>query len=368
MVIIRRLQWRKVRIPFRDPYATARSTAMDRHALLLWLTTSDGLTGVGEASPVGAGTRAGLDALDQCLRQAATKLVGVDPIGALDLLASMNSATPELRFGLETALYDLLGKQSGQPLATLLGGSPRRVEVNATITSQDMQHAVRLTREAVLAGISTIKLKVGAGSAESDKALVRAVREAAGEGARLRVDANGAWTVDEAVRTIQLLAPLGLEYVEQPVADAAGLAQVRQAVGVPIAADESLANADDARRLLETAAADVLVIKAAQLGGLRQAMVVIGLAFDANLSAVVTSSMETGVGLAASLHLAGMLSPAGPACGLATAALLEHDLLENPIPVEHGALLIPSAPGLGVTVDAEAVEWYAIGLEGNVEG
>ena len=354
-------------MPFRDPYVTARSTALDRHALLLWLTTSDGLTGVGEASPVGAGSRADLDALDQHLRQAATNLVGVDSTRAFDLLVSLSPAVPALLFGLETALYDLLGKQSGQPLATLLGGSPRRVEVNATITSQDMQHAVRLTNEAVSAGISTVKLKVGAGSAESDQALVRAVREAAGEGVRLRVDANGAWTVDEAVRTIQLLTPLGLEYVEQPVADATGLAQVRQAVGVPIAADESLASADDARRLLKTGAADVLVIKAAQLGGLRQAREVIGLALEMNRAAVVTSSMETGVGLAASLHLAGMLSPGGPACGLATAALLEHDLLENPIPVEHGALSIPSSPGLGVTVDAEAVERYAIGLEGSVE-
>ncbi len=218
------------------------------------------------------------------------------------------------------------------------------VPVNCTVPAVSPERAHDL-----VAGSSclTAKVKVAehAGSVAEDLARVEAVRDAVGPAGSVRVDANGAWDVATAVRHIRCLdlAAGGLEYVEQPCPTLDELAAVRRRVDVPIAADEAVRRADDPMRVAVAGAADVVVLKCAPLGGVRRALAV---AEAAGLPCVVSSALETSVGLAAGLALAGALPELDYACGLGTQPLLAGDVAgadERLRPTE-GLLRVPRVP------------------------
>jgi o-succinylbenzoate synthase len=180
--------------------------------------------------------------------------------------------------------------------------------------------------------------------------LVAAVRDAVGPGVAVRVDANGAWDVDTAVAMITRLARYDLEYVEQPVATLDDLARVRRRVTVRVAADECIRSRDDAARLHALDAADVIVLKQQPLGGVRAALEI---AATAGVPAVVSSMMETSVGIAAGLALAAALPELPYACGLATLPALPGDVTRDPLVPVDGALRVRS-----VTPDADLLVRY----------
>lgn len=187
---------------------------------------------------------------------------------------------------------------------------------------------------------STIKIKVAeAGQTlDDDFARVRTVRDLVGPEVRIRLDANGGWTPDEAVLAIERLAPMGLEYVEQPCATISELLTLREQIagmGVFIAADESVRKASDPLAVARSGAADILVVKAAPLGGIHRALAIIA---EAELPAVVSSALDTSVGISMGLHLAAALPRLEMACGLATVALLNGDVTENPLLPANGML------------------------------
>jgi o-succinylbenzoate synthase len=176
------------------------------------------------------------------------------------------------------------------------------------------------------------------------------VRDALGSSGRLRVDANGAWPINEAARAIGLLdkAAGGLEYVEQPCASVEDLAAVRRRVDVPIAADESIRRASDPYRVRDLAAADVAVLKVQPLGGVRACL---RIAEDIGLPVVVSSALETSVGIAAGLALAAALPELPYACGLATVSLLAGDVVAEPLVPVDGLLPVRVPP-----VDVSALD------------
>jgi len=188
-------------------------------------------------------------------------------------------------------------------------------------------------------GCTTAKVKVAepGQSLADDLARVEAVRDALGGSGRIRVDANGAWSVDEALSAIPLLdkASGGLEYVEQPCATVEDLAMVRRRVSVPIAADESIRRAADPYRVRDLEAADVAVLKVQPLGGVRACL---RIAEDIGLPVVVSSALETSVGIAAGVALAAALPSLPYACGLATVQLLTADVAVSPLLPVDGAL------------------------------
>ncbi|EEP73979.1 O-succinylbenzoate-CoA synthase [Micromonospora sp. ATCC 39149] len=207
------------------------------------------------------------------------------------------------------------------------------VPVNVTVPAVGPDRAQAIVRAS--GGCRTAKVKVGepGQSAGDDLDRVQAVRDALGPGGAVRVDANGAWDVDRAVRMIRLLDRVGLQYVEQPCRSLAELAAVRRRVDVPVAADEAVRLAADPTRIAGLrAAADIVVLKVQPLGGVRRALRV---AEAAGLPAVVSSALETSVGLAAGLALAAALPELPYACGLGTAQLLADDPVADPlVPVE----------------------------------
>ncbi len=217
-----------------------------------------------------------------------------------------------------------------------------RVEVNTTVPVVGPEKAYELVRAA---GCRTAKVKVADPrvSLADDCARVEAVRDALGPGGAIRVDANMAWDVDTAVRAITDLdkAAGGLEYAEQPCPSIEELAAVRRRVDVRIAADESIRRAEDPLKVAVAGAADIAVLKVAPLGGVRRALAV---AEACGLPCVVSSAVETSVGLAAGLALAGALPELEFACGLGTISLLDGDVcpdslspVDGYLPVRHQA-------------------------------
>ncbi len=231
----------------------------------------------------------------------------------------------------------------------------RSVPVNVTVPAVGPDRAT----EAVLAsaGCRTAKVKVAEpGQTEADDlARVEAVRAALGPGGRVRVDANGAWDVDTAVRMVRLLdrAAGGLEYVEQPCRSVEELAAVRRRVEVPVAADESIRRADDPLRVARLEAADIAVLKVQPLGGVAACL---HIAEQIGLPVVVSSALETSVGIAAGLALAGALPELPYACGLATLQLLTGDVTSTPLTVVDGALpVVRPEPDAVQPADEETV-------------
>lgn len=211
-----------------------------------------------------------------------------------------------------------------------------QVPVNTTVPAVPPGQAHDL---AAASGCATAKVKVAETGQDlaDDLARVSAVRDALGPDAHIRVDANGAWDVESAVLAITRLdrAAGGLEYVEQPCATLEELREVRRRVAVPLAADESVRTADDPLRVAGLDAADIVVVKVQPLGGVHRALEVID---AAGLPAVVSSALETSVGLAAGVALAAALPDLPYACGLGTGTLLASDVTDRPLLPEDGHL------------------------------
>jgi o-succinylbenzoate synthase len=227
-----------------------------------------------------------------------------------------------------------------------------RIPVNVTVPSVAPARAHAIT---AAGGCTTAKVKVAerGETIGDDQARVEAVRDALGPTGRIRVDANGGWDVEEAIAAIRVLdrAAGGLEYAEQPCASVEELAAVRRAVDVPIAADESIRRAADPYRVRDLRAADVAVLKVQPLGGVRACL---RIAEDIGLPVVVSSAVESSVGIAAGLALAAALPELPYACGLATVQLLADDVVSAPLLPVDGAL--PVGP---VEVDEDALSRLA---------
>jgi O-succinylbenzoate synthase len=217
-----------------------------------------------------------------------------------------------------------------------------RVEVNTTVPVVGPEKAYELVRAS---GCRTAKVKVAdpRSSLTDDCERVAAVRDALGPSGAVRIDANMAWDVDTAVRAITDLdkAAGGLEYAEQPCPTIEDLAAVRRRVPVRIAADESIRRAEDPLKVAVAGAADIAVLKVSPLGGVRRALEV---AEACGLPCVVSSAVETSVGLAAGLALAGALPELEFACGLGTISLLEGDVCTSPLSPVDGYLPVPRQP------------------------
>ncbi|MFS0911857.1 o-succinylbenzoate synthase [Microbacterium sp. 179-I 3D2 NHS] len=236
-----------------------------------------------------------------------------------------------------------------------------RIPVNATIPAIDAARVPEVLER--FAGCRTAKVKVAepGRTLADDVARVRAVREAMGPEGRIRIDANGAWNVDEAEHAVHALAEFDLEYVEQPCATVAELAELRTRVkymGIPVAADESVRKSSDPLAVARAKAADLLVIKAQPLGGITHALQIVT---AAGLPVVVSSALDTAVGLSQGAALAAALPTLDHDCGLGTASLFVDDVadrrpVDGAIPAER---VIPDPAALTrLAASAERREWW----------
>jgi o-succinylbenzoate synthase len=355
----------RVRIPFRRPFATSAGMWLEREAWLLRLTDADGRTGLGEAVVEPADGEVAASVLESLVRDAVSE-AGRGRLPTGTELESHGRPGRALRAALDAARFDLDGSPSAAVLAEGLG-----VGVNATLPLLGPRASAEAAMQAVAAGFATLKLKGGV-ERETEVLVdrLRAVRQAVGPDVGLRLDVNGAWDPATAEERLDAVARFDLAYVEQPLAgdDAGALAELRRRVRVPIAADETVESVRAARELLDAGAVDVLVVKPARVGGIEAGREIAALAAGRGVPVVVSTLFETGVGIAAALALAATLpavdGPAGTGPvdhGLATAGLLEHDLLRDQLVVEDGRMWLPDEPGpggLGIGADERAIDRY----------
>jgi O-succinylbenzoate synthase len=231
-----------------------------------------------------------------------------------------------------------------------------RIPVNATIPAVSAADV-----EAILArypGVRTAKVKVAepGQTLADDIARVRAVREHLGPEGRIRIDANTLWNVDEAEHAIHALAPFDLEYVEQPCATVDELAEIRRRTSymdVPIAADESVRKAADPLAVARAGAADIIIVKAQPLGGIHTALRIIG---ETGLPVVVSSAIDTSVGIAMGAHLAAAVPTLEFDCGLGTAAMFVQDVTDEPLLPVDGSIPVVRPAVSDARLDALAAE------------
>jgi len=306
-------------LPLKRPLSTAHGEIERREGFLL---RERG--GLGEATPLPGWT----ESLEAC----SEALAGGNP----------SEDTPAARHAVSLVEADADARNAGDSLAAELGSvERRRVPVNATIGDGTTEETAAAAREAIGSGYGCLKVKVGARSLESDCRRLGAVRDAAPDAA-LRLDANAAYDTAEAAEALERFAAFDPEYVEQPVPPG-DLGAVRGAP-VRLAADESLSERAPDAVLAD--GADVLVLKPMALGGLDRTVEAAAVAAEHGAEAVVTTTVDGVVARLGALHAAATFE--GPACGLATADLLQRDLGPDPAPVRDGAMEIPDREGLGV--------------------
>ncbi len=329
----------------RSPLHTSYGTVQERELLTLTLTDERGVSGFGEAAPLEPYDGVSLERAERALEHYRPLLEGAPGVaGGAQLLDGCRAIDelPAALAAVDIALWDLAARREGRPLAELLCDQPARgVPVNATVTAEDRAGAAEQAAAAARAGFGVVKVKVGVGD---DAGRLAAVRAAAGPSVGLRVDANGAWSVPEAVAAIGSLEAVGLELVEEPTHGLANVRRVREAVQARVSIDETTAEPG----ALGAGAADAVCLKLSRCGGISGLLAAATLARSSGAEVYLTSGLDGVLGVAAAVHAAAALLSSGPLahCGLATLALFED--LEDPLPPREGEIELPGGPGLGV--------------------
>jgi L-alanine-DL-glutamate epimerase-like enolase superfamily enzyme len=329
----------------RAPLRTAYGDVAERRTLVLTITTADGTVGQGEAAPLEPYDGVPLELVEQALeRYVAILRADGDRLTGPQLLDACREAAdlPQAVAAVDLALWDAAARRAGRPLGLLLrddGTTAATVAVNATLGATDPGDAATEAQRAAAAGFTCVKVKVGVGD---DESRVAAVRAAVGKRTAIRVDANGAWSPEEAVARIAALdeAAGGLELVEEPTSGLVGLRTVRERVDVPIAMDETAAR----HGAIASGATDAVCLKLSRAGGIGALLAQAALVRATGAEPYLASTLDGPLGIAAAVHCAAALR-IERACGLATLALFE----EADGPVAHdGRIRVPTGPGLGV--------------------
>ena len=319
-------------LPLRHNWTMSKGAASCRSGQIAALLTSDGLVGFGDC-PADVPGHKGLTCDKAQLDALAARIVGFSVKDALDAVTAHGLGEAAL----ECALWDVMAQAAGAPLRTVFhSGARANVEINS------VQPIDQLTESGAF---RTIKVKVGVRSIDEEIALLRQAR--LGKGVRLRLDANGAWDFDQACFVLDALADAPIESLEEPLAnpDLASLQTLQKRTKIALAIDESI-SALGPETLIESRAVQRLVLKLGAIGGLAATFALAKKAQFAGLDCVVTSRLESSVGILAAAHLAAALD-GGCAHGLGTASWLAEDVCPTP-PISDGFLHLNDRPGLGV--------------------
>ena len=343
-------------LPFKQPYVTARGVLQRREMVLLRVRDGDGVVGLGEAVPLSLRGGVGIE-------QVVRELEGFRKTQATEGLSA------PAHCAVETALMDLRGRRA---TGSASASAPiEAVPCNATLVAGAPEEVAAQALRWAEGGFTTFKLKLGAESAKSipqggfsrtrDFEQVRAVREAVGPEVRIRIDANEAWDLETAKRTLAELESLGIELAEQPVAGLGAMAELAASTSIPLAADESVATLEEAEQAAALGSCEFTGIKLSKVGGPHAAFAIADV-----LPAYVTSALDGPVGIAAGAQVALSLAETDHperlhlAHGLATQRLFAETIASVECELRDGMLHLPSGPGLGVEIDEDSLQAHRI--------
>ncbi|MDQ3155312.1 MAG: muconate/chloromuconate family cycloisomerase [Actinomycetota bacterium] len=362
---IERVETVIIDVPLRRPHKFARVTMEAQPVLLAFVHTRAGIVGVGEGVVPGGPWWGGesVESMKVTLdTYVAPLLVGrrVDDIEGIwrDVSDRVN-ANLHAKTAVEVALHDAWARSLGVPVHTLLGGLARTsIDVTWALGAEPEEVVVEEALAKLHAGEHrSFKLKMGALEPEEDTRRVCAIAEKLAGSAGVRVDLNARWDLNTSRTYLPWLVAAGVELIEQPVPgeQVEALAEINALLPIPVMADESLRTPVDALRLVRLRAADVWSMKTTKVGGLRRSRDIVAIANAADIPCHGGTSIETGIGTAASLHLACAAPGVTWGSELFGPLLFAEEILRTPLRYAGGALHLPDGPGLGVELDLDAV-------------
>ena len=365
-VVIERVQTALLDLPTIRPHQLSMATMNGQTLMLIRIHCSDGSVGVGEGTTIGglaygAESPEGMKlAIDTYF---APLLIGADANRVPALMARLNKFIKDNRFAkcaVETALYDALGQRTKLPVSELLGGRLRdSLPVAWTLASGDTAKDIDEAQAMLdMRRHRIFKLKIGKRAVADDVAHVAAIKKALGDRGSVRVDVNMAWSELEARHGLAALADAGCELAEQPVASVGALARLTGRYPIAVMADESLVGPASAFSLARASGADVFAIKTEQSGGLREAQNVAAIAEAANIELYGGTMLEGAVGTIASAHVFSTFHELHWGTELFGPLLLTEEILQTPLSYENFQLSVPTAPGLGIALDEERVQFF----------
>lgn len=345
----------KVSIPLKKPFKTALRQVNSAEDIIIKVIADTGEIGFGNAPPTAVITGDSQDSIIAAIRDTiGPKLIGMDVDNLEEVMSAIDTSmlhNSSAKAALDIAVYDLFGKLHGIPLYKLFGGYRNVMETDLTISVNAPEEMVRDSLEAVAEGYKALKLKVGTDAALDIKR-VQAIREAVGYDVKIRLDANQGWKPKEAVRTIRKFEDMGLdiELIEQPVKahDFKGLKYVTDNVQTDIMADEAAFGTYEVFQLLAMEACDLINIKLMKAGGLHNAIKIAHFAETMGIECMMGCMLESKVGITAAASIAASKKIITRA-DLDAAVLLAEDPVVGGVSFSKNQIVIPDAPGLGIT-------------------
>ncbi len=354
-----------VGIPLKVPARGVHGTIATQRSALVRVAAGEGIEGWGNVDPVGGYSTMSADDVTATIRHLTPALLGADALNPQRALRAMDAVVEgkaEAKAAVEMALLDLAGRALGVPVTTLLGGRVRdEVHFNAWIGTVPPAQAAREATEWVARGFRSAKIKL-AGATEEGLARVAAVRAAVGDRLALRVDFNESLTLAEAVPFIRRLAPYALTLVEQPIprSQLAGLVEIRRGIGIPLMADESVTDPASLIDIIRRGAADLVKVKVMKQGGFLRTRAMIECAAAAGLRVVIGHGFGLTPSTLAEAALAAVSEAVIDGCEAVGPLKMAGDVVAEPVRLDRGTIAVTDAPGLGVTVDPDAVKRYRV--------
>ncbi|NWF57733.1 MAG: enolase [Syntrophaceae bacterium] len=353
-------------IPFRIPYKTPLKWGLSGYLeaaehVLVRVHTDAGVVGVAEATPrptiYGESQASILYAIRNWF---APMVVGMDPAHTERIWSKFEGIhwNPTAKGAVDLALYDAIARARGVPLWEMLGGNSHRLSVSWMLGIRSIPEMVREAVEMRAGGFKAFKVKVGT-DPEKDVQVIRALRENLGSDVLLYVDANMAYSVSTAVRTLKRMEEHGLAFVEEPVPawDQRGRLKVSRAISIPILGDESVFTPQDVAREIELGAIGIISIKTPRTG-YTLSLKIVNLAETAGIPCLMGTQAETGVGTLASAHFGAARRNVSYPSEISFFLSLTDDLLAEPIALKDGFIELPTRPGNGAVLDEEKIKRY----------
>ena len=358
---ISKLESFPLKIPLQTPFKIATGESSSYEGVLVKLTTDIGIVGWGEASPSQRITGETVKDVLAGLDQIRGLLVGRDPLEAealWELIDAELEGHNSTKAAVDIALFDILGKRTNLKVKNLLGGHKDSIETSITIGIKGINETLKKAGELIREGAKALKLKIGL-DPEEDLEKVKKIREL-DEGVKLWVDANQGYTPEQAISVLKEMEPYGIEFCEQPVAegDLEGMKRVKDSVGMPIMADESVKSLQDAQRVVQLEACDLVNLKLMKMGGIRKCVKISSLLEGSGIWCMVGCMVETKVGVTAGTHLALALANVKYA-DLDGYLYLTSSPVRGGIIIEEGVNRLLGTMGLGVEVGEKNLAEYA---------
>lgn len=360
---ISRISLYKMFIPLKEPFVISLGPITDAANLVVIIETKEGLTGFGECSPF---MSINGESMDTCFVVGQYFAKFFNGKNALDIparIADMDQliyGNTSIKSAFDIALYDLAAQEAGVPLYKLLGGDKSKIIVTDYTVS--IGEPAKMAADAVkikAQGFPAIKVKLGK-DGKKDVERMKAIRAAVGDEIPLRIDANQGWQLEEAIETLQALAPLNIQHCEEPIArwNFMNLPRVKKECPIPIMADESCGDDHDAARLMDLDACDYLNIKLGKAGGIFKALKIVELARKKNMHLQVGAFMESRLAMTAFAHFS-LCDPLIQHFDFDTAMMFEADPVSGGIIYgNNGVITVPETPGLGATIGREWLDKF----------